>query len=179
MKLTIKQENFCNYYIETGNASEAYRRSYSCDKMKDETVNVKASELLNNGKITVRVEQLQAELQKRSDITKDEAVKSLTNIARTCISDILMAKGKSISMKNINALPYEIRLCIKSIKAGKNGITVEMYDRITAIDKLSKMLGWDTPYQIEANVVHSKFEGWSDEQLAEYIKGKIDISEDE
>lgn len=64
MKLTIKQKNFCNYYLETGNASEAYRRSYSCDNMKDETVNVKASELLNNGKITARVEQLQAELQK-------------------------------------------------------------------------------------------------------------------
>ncbi|WFE87228.1 terminase small subunit [Parabacteroides chongii] len=26
MPLTIKQENFCNYYLECGNASEAYRR---------------------------------------------------------------------------------------------------------------------------------------------------------
>ena len=40
--LTIKQENFCNYYIESGNASDAYRRAYSCEKMKDETVNRKA-----------------------------------------------------------------------------------------------------------------------------------------
>lgn len=45
-KLTVKQENFCNYYIEIGNVSEAYRRAYSCSNMKDETVNVKASELL-------------------------------------------------------------------------------------------------------------------------------------
>lgn len=41
MKLSVKQENFCNYYIECGNASEAYRRAYSCSNMKDESINVK------------------------------------------------------------------------------------------------------------------------------------------
>ncbi|WFE85066.1 terminase small subunit [Parabacteroides chongii] len=46
MPLTIKQENFCNYYLECGNASEAYRRAYSCSKMKDESVNSRAYELL-------------------------------------------------------------------------------------------------------------------------------------
>ncbi len=51
--MTIKQENFCNYYVETGNASEAYRRAYSCSKMKDGTVKVKAAELLKNGNFTV------------------------------------------------------------------------------------------------------------------------------
>lgn len=61
-KLTVKQENFCNYYIETGNASEAYRCAYSCSNMKDETVNKRASELLNSGEITGRVKQLQSAL---------------------------------------------------------------------------------------------------------------------
>ena len=63
--LTIKQENFCNYYIESGNASDAYRRAYSCEKMKDETVNRKAIELLNNGMITARSEEHTSELQSR------------------------------------------------------------------------------------------------------------------
>ena len=40
--LTIKQENFCNYYLECGNASEAYRRAYSCSNMKGDTINRKA-----------------------------------------------------------------------------------------------------------------------------------------
>lgn len=31
--LTIKQEAFCQAYIETGNASEAYRTAYAADKM--------------------------------------------------------------------------------------------------------------------------------------------------
>ncbi|MEM8160551.1 terminase small subunit, partial [Morganella morganii] len=53
MALTVKQEKFCQAYVETGNASEAYRSAYSADKMKAATVNSKAYELLNNGEITV------------------------------------------------------------------------------------------------------------------------------
>lgn len=74
MKLTIKQEKFCNYYLESGNASEAYRRAYSCENMRPETINIRACELLANGKIAVRVKEMQADLQRRSDITKDEAI---------------------------------------------------------------------------------------------------------
>ncbi|MEA4980743.1 MAG: terminase small subunit [Petrimonas sp.] len=148
-KLTVKQENFCNYYIETGNASEAYRRAYSCDKMKDETVNVKASELLNNGKITVRVKQLQDALQKRSDITKDEVIKELSSIVRSRVTDVLSAKGMTVRIKSIEELPDEVVACISSIKKIKGGIEVKFYDKIAAIDRLSKMLGWDKATKID------------------------------
>lgn len=77
MKLTIKQEKFANLYIELGNASEAYRQSYNCEKMKPESVNIKAFELLNNGKITLRIEELREELAKRHDITKDTLITEL------------------------------------------------------------------------------------------------------
>ena len=63
-KLTPKQEAFCHAYIETGNASEAYRRCYSCGKMKPESINRKAFELLENVKITAMISDLQAELKK-------------------------------------------------------------------------------------------------------------------
>lgn len=169
MKLTVKQENFCNYYIESGNASEAYRRAYSCSKMKDEVINVKASELLNNGKISVRVSQLQAELQKRSDITKDEAVQELTNIVRVRISDIMQAKGNTIKIKDIDYLPDEIKACIKSIKKTRNGLSIGLYDKIAAIDRLSRMHGWEEPFQVDTNVKHVRFEDWTDEELTAYI----------
>ena len=58
MKLTVKQEAFCLAYIETGNASEAYRRSYDVQDMKPESINRKAKELIDNGKITHRVARL-------------------------------------------------------------------------------------------------------------------------
>jgi len=47
--LTPKQEKFCNLYLETGNASEAYRSSYSASRMKPETIHRRAKELLDHG----------------------------------------------------------------------------------------------------------------------------------
>ena len=95
MKLSVKQENFCNYYIECGNASEAYRRAYSCSNMKDESINRKAIELLNNGKITARVKELQEELKKKSDITK-------INI---CHSIVIRSERKGLCLYAIHDSP--------------------------------------------------------------------------
>lgn len=149
MALTVKQENFCNYYVETGNASEAYRRAYNADAMKPESVNVKACELLANVKITVRVSQLQKELKSRSDITKDEAVSELTNIVRCRVTNVLNAKGKTVIVKSLSELPDEVVACISSIKSVKGGIEVKFYDKISAIDRLSKMMGWDEATKVD------------------------------
>ena len=77
MAVTPKQEAFALAYIETGNASEAYRQVYSAEKMKPETVFVKASELLKNGKVAVRVAELQAAHRERHDVTVASLTKEL------------------------------------------------------------------------------------------------------
>ena len=68
-KLTPKQESFCLAYIETGNASEAYRQAYNAKNMKPETINRKAKVELDKGKIRARLEALQAEHRERHDVT--------------------------------------------------------------------------------------------------------------
>jgi phage terminase small subunit len=75
--LTPKQEKFAKLYIELGNASEAYRQSYDASKMKPDVVNVKASELLANGKVAVRVKQLQDAAVKRHEVTVDDIIAEL------------------------------------------------------------------------------------------------------
>lgn len=70
--LTIKQENFCNYYIESGNTSDAYRRAYSCEKMKDKQVWEESCKLLSNPKVAQRVKELQEEQKNKSDLFPDE-----------------------------------------------------------------------------------------------------------
>lgn len=72
MALTPKQENFCLRYIETGNASESYRQSYDCEKMKPETINRKAKDLIDNGKITARIDELRQPIIDRHNITVDD-----------------------------------------------------------------------------------------------------------
>lgn len=77
MPLTPKQEAFALAYVETGNASEAYRRSYNAEKMKPSVIAVKASELLASGNVAVRVAELQAAHVERHAITVDDILREL------------------------------------------------------------------------------------------------------
>ncbi|EDU9526543.1 terminase small subunit [Salmonella enterica subsp. enterica] len=84
--LTIKQEAFCQAYIETGNASEAYRTAYAADKMKAEAIHVKASELLSSGKVSVRVKELQGEIKQRHNVTVDSLLAELEEARQKALS---------------------------------------------------------------------------------------------
>lgn len=76
-KLTIKQENFCLAYVETGNASEAYRRSYDVSEMLPSSINCKACELMDNVKITDRIKELRGTVMQRHKITVDDLLAEL------------------------------------------------------------------------------------------------------
>ena len=151
--LTVKQENFCNYYIESGNASEAYRRAYSCENMKDETVNRKAIELMNNGMVTARVKVLQ-----------ERILQELSGIAFSTIADM---HNTWIERKEFDLLSKKEKSAIKSIstKTLKKNIgtrdepeivyveyvKIELYDKIKAIERICKMLGFDAASEINVN----------------------------
>jgi len=75
--LTPKQEDFCRYYIETGNASEAYRRAYNAEKMQPQTIKVKASQMLVLDNISVTIEKMRAEIAKRHEVTEDSLIAEL------------------------------------------------------------------------------------------------------
>ena len=153
MKLSVKQENFCNYYIECGNASEAYRRAYSCSNMKDESINVKAVELLNNGKITVRVKELQEELQKKSDITKEEVLNMLKSFMYADIRNFLTIKNGNVIFKDSEDWTDEMAMQVESVKQGKEGIEIKLNGRAWTIQRICKMLGFDSPQDVNVNMI--------------------------
>ncbi|WOB24758.1 MULTISPECIES: terminase small subunit [Xanthomonas] len=67
--LTPKQEAFCQRYLETGNASQAYRLSYDAGGMKTESIHRKAKELLDNGKIAARLTELRGKAEQAHAVT--------------------------------------------------------------------------------------------------------------
>jgi hypothetical protein len=77
MALTAKQEAFALAYVETGNASEAYRRAYNAANMKPEVITNKASALLKRGDVRVRVDLAQAKAVERHEVTVDDILKEL------------------------------------------------------------------------------------------------------
>lgn len=96
LNLTPKQESFCQLYIELGNASEAYRQSYDADSMNENTVNRKAKELLDNGKITARLELIRNEHSKRHNITVDSLLIELEE-ARKMALDLNIQEKPQVS----------------------------------------------------------------------------------
>jgi len=71
-KLTPKQENFCQVYVQTGNATEAFKRSYSTIKYKPKSINEKASQFLVDVKIKSRIDELRAKIESESIMTASE-----------------------------------------------------------------------------------------------------------
>ena len=67
--LTIKQETFCQKYLETGNASEAYRQAYDAENMKPETVKKRASELLGRGDVAGTIAAMRGAVQQTHGVT--------------------------------------------------------------------------------------------------------------
>lgn len=80
LELKPKQEKFAQIYVETGNASEAYRKAYN-SKAKPESVNVNASKLLADTKVSLRVRQLRDELDEIGLWKRLDSIKTLAEIA--------------------------------------------------------------------------------------------------
>lgn len=125
--LSLKQEFFCTAYIETGNASEAYRQAYSTKNMKNSVINVKACELLKNGKITVRIQELMKGHAERHEITVDfltdeylgalsEAKEQKNPMARSNITTALgKLHGLIIEKQRVENIPLDTHYTLELV----------------------------------------------------------------
>lgn len=77
MALTWKQEAFCQAMVKGANQTDAYKSVYDASKMKANVINVKACELLKNGKVSVRLKELQDAIAKRHELTVDDIIAEL------------------------------------------------------------------------------------------------------
>lgn len=80
--MTPKQEAFARAYVETGNASEAYRRAYKAENMSPDALKVEASRLLDNPNVALTVEKLKAKHQKKHEITVEKLTEMAMNAYR-------------------------------------------------------------------------------------------------
>ena len=96
--LTPKQENFCIVYLETGNASEAYRQSYNAENMKPDSINVNASKLLADAKIAQRLEELRAPIIKKAQLTVEDLLRELEEARQLAIQTESPAPAVSATM---------------------------------------------------------------------------------
>lgn len=160
--LTVKQEKFIRKYLECGNASEAYRYAYDCTRMKEETVNKRASEMTKKGEITGRLEYLKAHLAEASGISALRIIREHEKIA---FSDATRVRDGWMSLKEFESLTEDERACIRSVETRERKVVntdgdtvletqvkITTYDKQKSLDSIARMLGYDAPQKIEAEV---------------------------
>lgn len=75
MKLTKKQEIFCQEVIKQESYSDAYRIAYSVKKSTSKTINESASRLMSDPNISARVNELRQMMAEKELYTLEESVK--------------------------------------------------------------------------------------------------------
>jgi phage terminase small subunit len=156
MSLTPKQEAFCLAYLETGNASEAYRRAYNASKMKPNSINVNASKLLADAKVTLRLKELNESAVSSAVMTRKEVLERLSTFARTDLSDLVEFGSYELGEQDgqpIIQTSWKIRdsilqdpkklAAISELSAGRDGIKIKTHSPLQAIQQLAKLQGWD------------------------------------
>ena len=117
MSLTTKQEIFVQRLIEGYSQREAYKFAYNCEKMKDTTIDVEASKLLSNPKVSIRYEELKNELKQKMFYTVEKANDDLEWIKLKAKEDI-----EYRGIKQANATTY---LGAVKQQTDLNGITIK------------------------------------------------------
>ena len=98
-KLTPKQERFVLAYLETGNASEAYRRAYDCNGSSEAAINVNACKLLKNTKVALRLHTLQERSAAKVVLTRAFVLEGLMkNAQAAALKDDYTASNKAYEL---------------------------------------------------------------------------------
>ena len=110
--MTPKQELFAQVYLETSNASEAYKQAYNT-QANTNTVNRKASQLLKHPEVSTHIIELQNEQRKKHHLTLDDILQELEQ------TRLLALKNKQCSAA-ISATMSKAKLLGLDKKAGTN-----------------------------------------------------------
>lgn len=147
MKLTDKQEKFCNEYLIDLNATQAaIRAGYS-----PKTAMEQGYQLLQKTSVAAFIQERRKELQEVTGITQKRVLEEYAKIA---FSDIRKAFDENSLLIGIKDIPDDIAACLSSIEIdqlwgqsmdGKIQIgetkKVKVWNKINALDSLARHLG--------------------------------------
>ena len=96
--LTSKEEAFCQEYVlNNGNATAAWRKAHPDSKAKPETQHSRASEMLSQGKVKVRISELQEQARVKATeaftITVEQRLRWLKEITEAGLGDYIDQNG--------------------------------------------------------------------------------------
>ena len=97
VKLTAKQEAFCQGIADGLGQADAYRAAYDADRMKDSTIYPLASKLMKNSKITARIAELREAVQEKQLWSREMSVKALVQAYKEGSGSVKVAAVKELN----------------------------------------------------------------------------------
>lgn len=152
-KLTPKQKAFCDYYIETGNATEAYKRAgYSVKS--DNAAGVEGHKLLKNPKIKAHVSERMEQKDKERIASQDEVLERLTRVLRR-------------EEKEYNVVTLKVRKTFTDDNGRRHTVDEEKAEIVPVPAKVSDV-------NKAAELLGKRYALWTDKKE---INGKLDFAD--
>lgn len=128
-KLTEMQQRFCEAYVSSHNIKMALIKA----GYKEDTV---LGYMIRKKPAAKRyIQWLKARIVNEAIISGAEIIEQWLKIAFADMSDFVDIHKYSISLKPADQIDGQL---IKTIKSGKDGVSVELYDKLKALDSLAK-----------------------------------------
>jgi phage terminase small subunit len=147
INLTPKQQKFAQEYIATGNATKAYKLAYDTSCMKPTTINRKAKECLDHGKISATITQLRSAMAKRAQIDQDLLTKEYARIAFLDFRIFFDDLGQLIPVSELSDDAAAALAGLETVITGSGDQVeylkkIKTYDKLKALRDLGKHLGF-------------------------------------
>ncbi|AFO47235.1 terminase small subunit [Pseudomonas putida] len=126
-RFTDKMELFCLAYVETGNASEAYRRSYNTTNMAEKTAQREGYNTLQKPQVQARIEELRNQVMDRHEITVDTLLLELEQARRLALETKKAAAAVTATMGKAKLLGLDKQIVELT---GKGGAPIETQSTI-------------------------------------------------
>lgn len=97
MSLTAKQEAFVKAFLESGNASHAYRIAYAAGNMKDSAIHANAHKLLKHTEIAQRVEAARKTVQRKTEMSVERLTRMALKAYKLAMKESVEAPSAAVA----------------------------------------------------------------------------------
>jgi phage terminase small subunit len=115
VKLTAKQEAFCQGIADGLGQADAYRAAYDAEAMKDSTVYPHASRLMNNDKVKARIAELKSQVAEKQLWTREMSVKALVRAYNEGNSSAKVAAVKELNAMHGYNEPAKLSVNVRAL----------------------------------------------------------------
>ena len=160
-KLTLQEQDFVLYYLDSHNIKQAFMKAYNCEKKYAQT---RGYEIYHRPHVQSEIKRLKKLMRVGYDIDPSKYVETLMNVANADISDYIKFAEEEVPEYDDEGNPYldekgnprtrkvnKMHLAnsnevdcsiITEVKQGRDGISIKLMDKLKALSLLKDFMGW-------------------------------------